>query len=97
MDHSNVQHHLTLAGLGFSEDADTVLDRNRGVNILPDDDKVLFQRSVWNFLDVQNAVASVYSAANPKLFDVTIKSHYYAHSAIQVVPFVSEVLLSWDA
>ena len=87
MDHSNVQHHLTLAGLGFSEDADTVLDRNRGVNILPDDDKVLFQRSVWNFLDVQNAVASVYSAANPKLFDVTIKSHYCAHSAIQVIPF----------
>eukprot|EP00959_Pyramimonas_sp_CCMP1952_P411403 8620896-Pyramimonas_sp.AAC.1 len=82
-DHGYIKHQTIAAGLELSSRIDRVLDRNKNVNILQDGDADVYSQAIWDFLVVQNACAAHYQSYGHKLFDITVKSHYLGHSAIQ--------------
>ena len=42
-----------------------------------------YQKAIWGVLAAQNSLAADMEKAHKKLFNVTIKSHYLAHSALR--------------
>ena len=85
MDADDVQHQMISLALQMSCDIDTILDRTHGQYVLKGDDLTKYQDAIWTFLSMQNALAVHYNRLPLALhlFDITIKSHYLAHSAFQ--------------
>eukprot|EP00959_Pyramimonas_sp_CCMP1952_P359000 7517290-Pyramimonas_sp.AAC.1 len=83
-DHSDIKHQTVAAGLALSAKIDQILDRNKDVDVLQNNDAHEYGKAVWDFLVIQNACANHYQSCDYKVFDITIKSHYLAHSAIHI-------------
>ena len=83
MDSSCVEHHMIMAALTFSARIDNILDINKDAHALPVHDADLYAKTVFDYLAAQNACATKFQGHPYKIFDITVKSHYLAHSAVQ--------------
>ena len=79
----NQMYQYISLGLASSSKIDIVLDQNSSAYKLEGAALQAYQSSIFAFLTVQNALAVHYNAHGYKLFNITPKSHYLAHSAVQ--------------
>lgn len=84
MQAGNPQHESIACGLDMSSTIDQVLEANRNEWKLEGDALGTFQRAVCIFLHMQNELGYYYPLHEGlSLFNVTQKSHYLMHSALQ--------------
>lgn len=88
MDAELVEHWAILDGLQSSALMDTVLDNHPDVDVFPTCALDDFVEASWNYARCQNAVAVHYNRLGLFLFDVTIKTHWTLHCAMEA-PFLN--------
>ena len=78
------EHVAILQGLNYSAEMDVILDSFPDVDSLPADAAKEFSEASWGYARCQNAVADHYNRVRGlEIFDVTIKTHYMLHQALQ--------------
>jgi hypothetical protein len=88
MDALLVEHVAILDGLQSSVLMDNILDGYPDVDVWPNDALKVFVDASWNYARCQNAVAAHYNRFGFFLFDVTIKTHWTLHCAMEA-PFLN--------
>ena len=88
MDALLVEHVAILDGLQSSVLMDNILDGYPDVDVWPNDALKVFVDASWNYARCQNAVAAHYNRFGFLLFDVTIKTHWTLHCAMEA-PFLN--------
>jgi len=84
MDPGKPEHAAVLQGLHHSAKMDDILDAFPDVDSLPDGPAHDFSEASWGYALCQCAVADHYNRLEGMLiFDVTIKTHYMLHQALQ--------------
>ena len=79
-----VEHAAILHGLKHSAEMDVILDAFPDADSLPTDAARAFSEASWGYANCQNAVADHYNRVHGMyIFDVTIKTHYMLHQALQ--------------
>ena len=74
---------MIACGLEMSSMIDTLLEENKEEYALKGDVLIQYQMAIFIFLAMQNHLGDYYPRHGLKLFDITSKSHYLAHSAYQ--------------
>ena len=82
-DEANILHDYIEAGLGASARIDAILTENSHLHVLRGEALNEYRANVFMFLTMQNLLGAHYPAHGFKLFDITPKSHFLAHSAWQ--------------
>ena len=90
-DESDILHDYIEAGLNASKQIDEILTMNRTSVALRGDSLMQYRANIFLFLLMQNSLGLYYPEHGYKLFDVTPKSHFLAHSAWQA-EFLNPVL-----
>ena len=87
MDIGLVHHKAVLQGLVSSSRMDEILHAFPHVDVLPDGLGREFAEQSWLYCRCQNAAADYYNKGEDQLliFDVTIKTHYTCHCALDAV------------
>ena len=80
---ANDMHTRVETGLLMSQRMDEIIDCTKGSFVLASPWLEEFRTAAFVFLQTQNSLAQYYNAHGLYLFNVTIKSHYMAHAAIQ--------------
>ena len=84
MDPAKVEHAAILQGLKHSAEMDDILDAFPDVDSLPADAARGFSEASWGYAMCQSAAADHYNRVEGMyIFDVTIKTHYMLHQALQ--------------
>lgn len=84
MDPSLPEHQAVAEGLRCSAAIDDILDHYSDVDVLPKHAVKEFQCASWTYAQCQNAAADHYNQVLGFLvFDVTIKTHWTLHCAIE--------------
>ena len=84
MDPSLPEHQAIAEGLKCSAAIDEILDLWADVDVLPKHAVKEFQSACWTYAQCQNAAADHYNRVLGFLvFDVTIKTHWTLHCAIE--------------
>jgi hypothetical protein len=83
MRRENDIHRFVELGLQMSAKIDQIIDETRRLFALQGEDLQRYRTAVFSFLVMQNVLAGYYNNHGLKLFNITIKSHYLAHSAVQ--------------
>ena len=82
MSRGDTQHAQIKTALECSVAMDRIIQSNAHVFALSDDDARSFKTMAFTFLLLQNAVGKWYPRHGMMLFDVTVKSHFLAHMAL---------------
>ena len=78
-----VQHVQITLLLQRSMDMGNILSSNKDEVVLPVSDRSHFKKVGFQYLVLFNALGNHYTSVGKKLFNVTIKAHYVAHSILQ--------------
>lgn len=82
-DRANKQHKQVLFCLNAASTLENLLDEFKEVFRLPAPAASTFEKTSFQFAQVQAALAAHYAEQNMCLFHVTLKSHYFLHIALQ--------------
>jgi hypothetical protein len=94
MDATLPEHLAILEGMKNSSLMDDILHTHQDADVLPTADCDKFVAASWQYARLQSAVADHYNKEGFLLFDVTIKTHWTCHCAMEA-PFLNP-RLSWN-
>ena len=82
MDAGNKQHKEIKLALACSVRVDRIMDEQKGEYALPDAAAREWKSMVFTFLVMQNALGKWHAKNKMLLFNITMKSHYFAHMGL---------------
>jgi len=83
MDGADAQHRKIKLALQKCVKIDRLIDAPGNEFVMEGDTLAAYQNAIRYFLVLQNSLAKYYNTRSIRIFDITIKSHYLAHSGIQ--------------